>query len=269
MLSAAVMFSGCQGKDESVLNKDTLVVGMECNYAPYNWTQMNEGNGAVKIEGGSGYAGGYDVETAKIIAEKMGKKLQIKQVAWEGLIPAVDSGAIDLIIAGMSDTPKRRETLDFSDIYYKSSYVVLVKKGSPFENAKTLKDFKGAQLVGQKGTAYDEVIPQVEGSVHLTPLNTVPLIVHAIKNGAADGTVVEKSAGTSIVKANPDLVMIEFTPENGFAESPDFPVSTSIGMKKDSPELKNKINEILKGISEDERASMMEKAVENQPEGDN
>lgn len=110
----------------------TLKIGMECAYEPYNWTDT-EGTslGAVPIssEGQSGlYANGYDVQIAQYVANRLGLKLEIYAMEWDSLIPAVNSGAIDAIVAGMSPTAERSEQLDFTDTYYESNLVVIIRK---------------------------------------------------------------------------------------------------------------------------------------------
>lgn len=245
--------------------KADLVVGMEANYAPYNWSQPTDANGAVPIDGSVGFAGGYDVEVAKALAEKLGRNLVIKQIAWEGLIPAVQNGGIDVIIAGMSVTPKRAESVDFSEPYYDSRFVMLVSKTGKFVTATKLADFTGAKIIGQKSTNYDAVIPQIPGVKHETPLGTVPLIINAIQKGVADGTVVEKPVAISVTAANPDLVMIEFTPENGFQEQAGIETALNIAMEKGKAELKDQVNAFLSTLTEDQRDALMETAVKNQP----
>lgn len=245
--------------------KADLVVGMEANYAPYNWSQPTDANGGVQIQGSAGFAGGYDVAVAKALAEHLGRNLVIKQIAWEGLIPAVQNGGIDVIIAGMSVTPERAETVDFSEPYYDSRFVMLVSKGGKFETATKLADFTGAKIVGQKSTNYDAVIPQIPGVKHETPLGTVPLIINAIQNGVADGTVVEKPVAISVTAANPNLVMVEFTPENGFQEQDGIETALNIAMEKGNTELKNQVNEFLQSLTNDQRDALMETAVKNQP----
>lgn len=126
MLLTACNPKGDGGSAAAPADSDTLRVGMECDYAPFNWTQTGEEHG-YKIAAG-GYAGGYDVEIAKKIAESMNKNLEIVKTEWNGLTPAITSGKIDLIIAGMSPTAERKETLDFSDTYYTSDLVIVVKK---------------------------------------------------------------------------------------------------------------------------------------------
>jgi ABC-type amino acid transport substrate-binding protein len=110
----------------------TLKVGMECAYKPFNWTDMGEASlGAVPISGEGKedmYANGYDVQIAQYVANKLGMKLEIYSYEWDGLIPALNSGALDAIIAGMSPTAEREEQIDFTNVYYSSNLVIIYKK---------------------------------------------------------------------------------------------------------------------------------------------
>ena len=110
----------------------TLRVAMECAYAPFNWTDMGTPSlGAVPIsgEGKDGmYANGYDVQIAQYIANKLGMKLEIYAYEWDGLLSAVNSGAVDAIVAGMSPTAEREEEIDFTNVYYSSNLVIIYKK---------------------------------------------------------------------------------------------------------------------------------------------
>ena len=109
-----------------------LKVAMECGYAPYNWTQPDDTNGAVPINDSSDYAYGYDVMIAKKIAQELGYELQIVKLDWDSLVPAVQSGTVDCVIAGQSITSERLEMVDFSSPYYYASIVGLVKNDGPY-----------------------------------------------------------------------------------------------------------------------------------------
>ena len=115
--------------DNTDTSNGTLRIAMECAYAPFNWTQTTDANGAVPIQGQDGmYANGYDVQVAKYIASELGMALEVYSYVWDSLIPAVQSGAVDAIIAGMSPTAEREEQVDFTDCYYNSNLVVIIKK---------------------------------------------------------------------------------------------------------------------------------------------
>lgn len=234
---------------------------MEAGYAPFNWTQTDSSNGAVKIEGSSEYAGGYDVEIAKKIADGLGKKLVIVKTEWDGLVPAVTSGKIDAIIAGMSPTAKRKETIDFSDNYYKSDLVMVVKKGGKFENADSIQDFAGAKITAQLNTFHYSVIDQIKGVNKQNAMDNFPAMRVALESGMIDGYVSERPEGISAESANPNFKMIEF--KDGFNTSEE-DTAIAVGVAKNSG-LTEKINEILKGISEEERKEIMDIAIKNQP----
>ncbi len=118
--------------DAPATTTGTLKIGMECAYEPYNWTDTDGSSfGAVPIssEGQQGlYANGYDVQIAQYVANRLGLKLEIYAMEWDSLIPAVNSGAIDAIVAGMSPTAERAQEVDFTDTYYESNLVVIIRK---------------------------------------------------------------------------------------------------------------------------------------------
>jgi len=236
-------------------------VGLECGYPPFNWTQLDDSNGAVPIEGSQEYAGGYDVEIAKRIAEGLGKELVIVKIEWTGLLPALTSGKIDAIIAGMSPTEERKQTIDFSDNYYKSDLVMVVKRGGKYENATSLQDFKGAKITAQLNTFHYTVIDQIEGVNKQPAMDDFPAMRVALESGMIDGYVTERPEAISAEAANPNFKMIEFT--DGFVTS-DEDTAIAVGLRKGS-ELREKINEILAGISEEERTRLMDEAIKNQP----
>jgi putative lysine transport system substrate-binding protein len=255
----AAVFSGCtKGSGE------TLKVGMECNYAPFNWTQLTDENGGVKINENTQYAAGYDVEIAKKIAEGLGRKLEIVKTEWEGLIPALESGAIDLIIAGMSPTEDRKISIDFTDNYYRSELVIVVKKDSKYASATSIADFSGAKLVGQLGTVHADVISQINGVVAQDPMSDFSAMRVALKSGAIDGYVTEKPEAVSASAANSDFTYVEFEEGKGFTVS-DSDVAVAVGIKKGQEDLIAEINKILAGITEDERIALMNEAIANQP----
>ena len=256
-LSAVTLMGGCGKKEEG----NTFKVGLEAGYAPFNWTQIDNSKGSVPIDGSKEFAGGYDVEIAKKIAEGLGKELVIVKTEWDGLVPALTSGKIDAIIAGMSPTADRKETIDFSSNYYKSDLVMVVKKGGAFEGATAIQDFSGAKITAQLNTFHYSVIEQIEG-VDLQPaMDNFPAMRVALEAGAIDGYVSERPEGVSASAANKNLAMVEFT--TGFETSED-DTAIAVGIKKGS-DMTTKINAILDEISEEDRISIMDEAILNQP----
>lgn len=254
---------GCGGNANEGSSEDNIFrVGLEAGYAPFNWTQNDDSNGAVKMEGNAEYAGGYDVEIAKRIAEGLGKELVIVKTEWDGLLPSLQSGTIDAIVAGMSPTAERAEAIDFTDNYYKSDLVMVVKKGSEYENAKSIQDFSGAKITAQLNTFHYTVIDQIEGVIKETAMSDFPAMRVALESGIIDGYVSERPEGISASAANDNLVMVDF--EDGFTTS-DEDTAVAVGVKKGNTELVEKINEILSSISEEEREEIMDDAIKNQP----
>lgn len=258
LLSAILILAGCSSGSK---DDNTFKVGLEAGYPPFNWTQSGDANGGVPIDGSAEYAGGYDVEIAKKIADGLGKKLVIVKTEWNGLVPALTSGKIDAIIAGMSPTEERKKTIDFSDNYYKSNLVMVVKKGSSYENATSIQDFSGAKITAQLNTFHYSVIDQINGVNKQPAMDDFPAMRVALESGAIDGYVSELPEGVSAAAANGNFAYIEF--EEGFTTSDD-DTAIAVGVEKGS-ELTEKINEILAGISEDERAAIMNDAIKNQP----
>lgn len=252
--------AGCGGGKEDESN--TLRIGMECAYAPFNWTQTDDSNGAVPIESGD-YANGYDVQIAKKIAEGLGKELVIVKTEWDGLVPAVQSGVIDGIIAGMSPTEERKLSIDFTDNYYVSDLVIVVRADSPYANATSINDFAGATITAQLGTFHDTVIDQIEGVNHVTPMPDFASMRVALDSKVIDGYVSERPEGISAAAANPNFAYVGFAVENGF-EYEINDAAIAMGIEKDS-ELTAQVNEILAGISQEERDQLMADAIANQP----
>lgn len=255
-----VGMSACGGSGKS--DKPVLKVGMECNYAPFNWTQSKKSKTSVKLSSG-GYADGYDVQIAKKIADELGMELEIVKTEWDGLALALESGKIDAIIAGMSPTAERAITIDFTQPYYNSELVMVVKKDSVYANASTLADFSGAKITGQLSTFHYSVIDQIPGVDKQAALDSFPTMVAALKSGKIDGYVSEKPGALAAVAANSELAFVEFSQGEGFVASEE-DTAVSVGLKKGN-ELTSKIDEILKGISRDEREELMRNAIENQP----
>ena len=247
-------------------------VGMEADYPPYNWTQNDDANGAVAIKGSKEFAGGYDIAFAKKVADELGKELVIVKMGWDGLVPALQSNKIDAIMAGMSPTAERKKTIDFTDIYYQSDFVLVVRKdsdyikdqyqeGDKFVEMDSIQAFKGAKLTGQLNTSHYDVIDQIDGVKKETAMDNFSAQRVALQSSKIDGYVSERPEGISASQALEDFTYVVF--KDGFKADPT-ESSIAVGLRKDDPN-KDKINEILQGISEEERQQIMEDAIQQQP----
>lgn len=268
LLVSIMILTSCGSKDSQQAKEkkdsETFTVGMEAMYAPYNWTQTDDKNGAVPIADTKEFANGYDVQIAKKIADSLGKKLVIQKMEWSGLIPALQAGYIDAIIGGMSPTDKRREEIDFSDLYWKSDLIVVVKKDSKYKDAKSINDFAGAKLTGQLNTFHYDVLDQMPGIDKQDPIGDFSQERVALKSGIIDGYVAELPEGLSITKAVDDFTYVSFEEGKGFDVS-DSDIGIAVGLKKDNTELKDKINEFLKTLSQEDKQKLMEEALSVQP----
>ena len=254
LLTVCMLLSAC------AFAEGQFRVGMECDYPPFNWTQVEGKENSVPIDGGMGFAGGYDVEIAGRIAEALDKELVVVKIEWDGLIPALNSGMIDAVIAGMSPTAERKITVDFTDAYYNSDLVVVVRKDGAFAEAASLSDFAGAKVTGQQNTFHYTVIDQLEGVEKQPAQVDFPAMITALSSGAIDGYISERPGAVSACQANADLTFV--TP--GFVASEE-DTSVAVAVKQGQPELIEQINGILAGIDADARNELMDNAVLTQP----
>ncbi|MGM9935166.1 transporter substrate-binding domain-containing protein [uncultured Clostridium sp.] len=263
LLTVSMMgiFSGCGSSNNAASSGDgekVLRVGMECAYAPFNWTQTDDSNGAVKIAGSNEYAYGYDVMMAKKIADKIGYKLEINKMEWDGLCPGVSSGKIDVSIAGQSITAERLESVDFSDVYYKADIVALTKKGTAYENAVNVADLKGAVCTSQLNTVWYDMLDQIPDADKQPAIDTVPAMIVSLNSGKVNLITTDKPTAMAAAYSNKDLVLLDFKNGKGFDAS-DEDVNMGIAIKKGNTELKEKINKALLTISLQEVISCQEK----------
>lgn len=251
--------------DGDTADRPTLRVAMECAYAPYNWSQPTDANDAVPIAGSSDYAYGYDVMMAKLIAEELGYDLEIVQLGWTGIIPAIQAGTVDVGICGQSITAERLESVDFTTPYYYASIVTLVKADGPYANAASVADLAGATATSQLNTVwYDICLPQIPGANILPGQESAPAMITALASGRVDVVVTDKPTALSAAYVDPTLKVLEFEGENAFAVSEE-EINIGISLKKGNTELRDAINGVLATMTEDDFNRMMDEAKTLQP----
>ncbi len=273
VLLTALLFVAALGGSASAFAADTpaelsylngqLRVGMECAYAPNNWQESEASDTNVPIENVPGaYAEGYDVQIASIIAEQLGLELVVVKMDWDGLIEALNQGQIDAIIAGMADTESRKEAINFSTPYHETVYALMVNAGTPYENATSLADFNGASVLGQKDTALDWTIDQIEGVNHLPAVASVPDMIGRLQQGTCDAIVINLENSPGYQAANPNFVAISFPAGEGL--DPGF-TGACVGLRKSDDALLGLADAVLATIDQQRRDERWDTSLSTQP----
>ena len=243
-----------------------LRVAMECGYAPYNWTQSDDSNGAVPIEDSKDYAYGYDVMMAKKICDELGYDLQIVRLDWDSLIPAVSTGQVDCVIAGQSITEERLQAVDFTEPYYYATIVTLVKNGSKYADAKSVADLAGATCTSQQSTIwYDTCLPQIQDANILAATASAPDMLMSLNADKCDLVVTDQPTGKGALVAYPDFKLLEFGGGEDDFQVTDEDINIGISLKKGNTELKEAIDSVLSKMTKDDFSAMMDEAISVQP----
>lgn len=262
MTASMIFTAGCGGDGKS--DKKVLKVGMECAYAPYNWSQTSSEGGAVKISGTDEYAYGYDVMMAKKLADSMGAELEIQKIEWDGLAPAVVSGKIDAAIAGMSITSERKQSVDFTKPYYYANVVALVRKDTPQAKATSVEELRGATATSQLNTIWYDQIDQVPEVNKLPAIDNVPGMIVALTSGKCNLIVTDIPTAKAAAYANPELTVLQFPEDKGFKTSKE-DVEIGIAIKKGNKELKDAMDAVLEKMTPADFDKMMDEAIQKQP----
>ena len=261
-------FTGCQSQTATEEEgRKVLRVGMECAYAPYNWAQTDNSNGAVPISGSSEFAYGYDVMMAKFLAEKLGYELEIYQIDWDSLPVALQSNKIDCVIAGQSITAERLQTVDFTTPYYYASIVGLTMNDSEYANAEGVADLEGATCTSQINTVwYDVCLPQIENANILPAMESAPTMLVALNSGKTDLVVTDMPTAMAATKVYPDMKILDFTnSENDNFDVSEEEINIGISVRKGNSELLQELNSALAELNVTDFEEMMNTAISVQP----
>ena len=263
IIVSVLVFNG--GTEEEEQEK-VLRVGMECAYAPYNWAQSDDSNGAVPIAGSTEYAYGYDVMMAKYLAEKMGYTLEIYQIDWDSLPVALQSNKIDCVIAGQSITEERLQTVDFTTPYYYASIVGLTKNDSQYADATGLKGLEGATCTSQINTVwYDVCLPQIENANILPAMEVASQMLVSLESGKSDLVVTDMPTAMAATKVYNDMKILDFTNSDDNFNVSEEEINIGISVKKGNSELLNELNNALATLTVEDFERMMNDAINVQP----
>ena len=257
-----------EGAVASGVEDGVLTVAMECAYAPYNWTQTDDSNGAVPIKDSNEYANGYDVMMAKKICEANGWELEIVRTDWDSLVPGVQSGIYDAVIAGQSMTEERSQQVDFAGPYFYASIVCVTKADSAFAEAQGISDLSGGTCTAQIATIwYDSCLPQIEGAQIQTAAETAPAMLMALETDTVDFICTDMPTAMGAVAAYPDMKILDFTDSDDNFEVDEGEINIGISVMKGNTVLRDAINAVLADYTADDFNAMMDEAIAIQPIG--
>lgn len=244
-----------------------LTVGMECAYAPYNWTQLDDSNGAVPIVNNPGsYANGYDVMIAQRICEAYGWELEVMAIEWDGLNAALASGTVDMVIAGQSMTAVRMAQVDMAGPYFYASIVCVTKAGSEQAVATGISNLTGT-CTAQTGTVwYDTCLPQISGAQMMPQAETAPAMVMAVESGTVDFICTDMPTAMAACATYPDLTILDFTgTEDNFQVSEE-EINIGLSVRQGNSQLQECANTVLGDMSVEDFNALMNQAISVQPE---
>ena len=209
---------------------------------------------------------------SQIICDIYGWELEVVSSAWDSLVPGVQSGIYDAVIAGQSMTADRMAQVDMAGPYYYASIVCVTKTDSPYANAAGISDLSGGTCTAQIATIwYDSCLPQIEGAQVQTAAETAPAMVMQLQTGAVDFVCTDLPTATAAAANDSDLIVLNFAGTDGdfqFASEAERAENVNIGMSvaKGSTELLDAINAVLDGMTDDDFNTLMDQAIAVQPE---
>ena len=248
------------------LEDGVLTVGMECVYAPYNWTQMDDSNGAVPIVNQPGaYANGYDVMMARKFCEKYGWELEVMALEWGGLSAALKSGTIDAAIAGQSMTEERLAEVDMAGPYYYASIVCVTKKDSPLASATGISQLTGTCTAQQATIWYESCLPQIPGAEIMPQSDDAPAMIMAVESGTVDFICTDMPTARGACATYDDLVILDFSGTDDNFVVPEGEINIGISVVKGNTQLKEAFDAVLSQMTEDDFTALMDEAISIQP----
>lgn len=219
---------------EKIQKNGKLVVGMSADYAPYEFHYIDEN--------GKDVIGGFDVDIANEIANKIGVDLVIQEMDFDALVSALPAEKVDLVISGMNSTEERAKVVDFSEVYYNSKHGILVR-AEDADKYQTFADLEGAKVGVQLGSTQEKIAKTEIPNVNLQQLSNINNLILELKAGKVDAIVMEKPVAEMAVKSNPELAVGKpiYEEQTG---------GNAVGIAKNNPQLLAKVNEVITELNE-------------------
>lgn len=268
LIGTSLSVASCNNSSDA--NQNTLVIGLECNYAPFNWTLAESNINTLPISNyANQYADGYDINFAKRASQELGMEVKIVKMEWDNLIPQLNASEINCIIAGMTDTEERRLSIDFTDEYYRSELVLVTKKnvadqysGQTLNNEQLQTLLNGKGLESQLQTVTNDILETFVSNynaIQLTAVDTFATAAADVSAGSAFAMSAEYPVAQAIVQSNSDLGIIHISQDVLGIDLSELGVS--IGVRKGDTELARKLNSVLANYTQEERNQDMANAV--------
>ena len=274
-LMMAVCLCACGEKTEAGKKYDDipgledgiLTVGMECAYAPYNWMQMDDSNGAVPIANNSGaYANGYDVMIAKKIADHYGVTLEVMAIGWDGLNPALAEDALDAVIAGQSMTEERMQEVTMAGPYFYADIVCLARKDTVQASATGISTMTGTGTA-QDGTVwYNTFLDQMPGITKTSAAETATAMIMAVAESKVDFACTDLPTAMGACAIYDNLVILNFNDTNDNFAASEGDINIGISVKLGNTGLADMMDAVLKDMDVDDFNDLMNQAIAIQPE---
>ena len=259
--------AGKKYEDIPGLEDGILTVGMECAYAPYNWMQMDDSNGAVPIANNSGaYANGYDVMIAKKIADHYGVTLEVMAIGWDGLNPALAEDALDAVIAGQSMTEERLQEVTMAGPYFYADIVCLARKDTVQASATGISTMTGTGTA-QDGTVwYNTFLDQMPGITKTSAAETATAMIMAVAESKVDFVCTDLPTAMGACAIYDNLVILNFAGTDDDFNASEGDINIGISVKKGNTGLADMMDDVLKDMDADDFNDLMNQAIAIQPE---
>ena len=259
--------AGKKYEDVPGLEDGVFTVGMECAYAPYNWTQMDESNGAVPIANNPGtYANGYDVMIAKKIADHYGVTLEVMAVGWDGLNPALGTDTLDAVIAGQSMTEERLQEVTMAGPYFYADIVCVARKGTAQASATGISQMTGTGTA-QDGTVwYNDFLDQMPGITKTSAAETATAMIMAVAESKVDFICTDLPTAMGACAIYDNLVILNFAETDDNFNATEGDINIGISVKLGNTALADMIDDVLDDMTVEDFNDMMNQAIEIQPE---
>ena len=240
LVASACLLTACGSNDKKdtsvsdIKDKGTMVVALNPEFAPFEFKTLVDGKDTIV---------GADIEIAEAIGEELGVKVKFSSMSFNNVLASLQSGKADIAISGISATPERKKAYNFSEPYYESENVVLIKKTDLDKYTKTT-SLDGLSVGTQKGTIQETVASEQLKGAKVVALTQNGEMINELKNGQIQAVVLEKPIAEGYVANNDDLTISNITLKNDDADA------YAVALPKDDDKLTKKVNKVINELKD-------------------